>query len=81
MNRSHQFVKGYCYYIPSLDRNADSAGCQAMEASLEWKAANDMAAVLAVQVRRRVGLGIWTTLHLSKLQLEGKVFISIFSLT
>ena len=59
----------------SLDRITDWTGCQAMEASLEWNAANDMAAVLAVQVRRRIGLGIWTTLHISKIQLEGQVFI------
>ena len=49
-----------------------------MEASLEWNAAKDMAANLAVQVRRRVGFGIWANIHLRKLQLEGKVFIFNF---
>jgi len=50
-------------------------GGQAVEASLEWMAANDMAAVVAVKVRRRLGLGIWATFHICKLRLDGKVVL------
>ncbi|KAG0608752.1 hypothetical protein M758_8G129600 [Ceratodon purpureus] len=49
----------------------------AVEASLEWNAAKDMAAVLAVKVRRRLGLGMWATLHLCNLQIEGKMKIGV----
>lgn len=52
-------------------------GCQAIEASLEWMAANDMAASVAVKVRRRLGLGIWATFHIGKLRLDGKVVINL----
>lgn len=50
-------------------------GCQAIEAGVEWMAANDMAAVVAVKVRRRLGFGIWATFHISKLCFDGKVSI------
>lgn len=50
-------------------------GCQAIEAGVEWMAASDMAAVVAVKVRRRLGLGIWATFHISKLCFDGKVSI------
>lgn len=48
-------------------------GCQAIEASLEFLADKHMSSVLAVQVRRRIGLGLWTTVHISNVHLEGKV--------
>lgn len=32
-----------------------------------------MSSVLAVQIRRRIGLGLWTTVHISNVHLEGKV--------
>lgn len=48
---------------------------QAIEATIDFVAAKDMSAVLAVQVRRRLGLGLWTSLHISNLHVEGKVFM------
>lgn len=51
--------------------------CQAIEASMEWMAASDMAAVVAVKVRRRLGLGIWATFHVCKLRLDGKVVFNL----
>jgi Ca2+-dependent lipid-binding protein len=49
----------------------------AIEASLEFLADKHMSSVLAVQVRRRIGLGLWTTVHISNVHLEGKVRIGI----
>lgn len=49
---------------------------QMMEAAMEFGASQDMSAVLAVQIRRRLGLGIWTSFHISNVHLEGKVLNS-----
>ncbi|KAH8935387.1 hypothetical protein BDL97_17G024500 [Sphagnum fallax] len=48
-----------------------------MEAAMEFGASQDMSAVLAVQIRRRLGLGIWTSFHISNVHLEGKVKIGL----
>jgi Ca2+-dependent lipid-binding protein len=48
-----------------------------MEAAMEFGASQDMSAVLAVQIRRRLGLGIWTSFHISNVHLEGKVKIGV----
>lgn len=47
-----------------------SASRQVLDVKMNFVAAQDMSAVLAVQLR---GLGLWTTFHLSNLQLVGKV--------
>ncbi|KAH7422644.1 hypothetical protein KP509_12G018500 [Ceratopteris richardii] len=48
-----------------------------MDFFLDFAAAEDMIAILGVQVRRRLGFGIKTNIHISKLQIEGKVRIGI----
>jgi hypothetical protein len=45
-----------------------------MELNLEFSAANDMIAVLSAQMR---GLGFWTNVHVSKLDIGGKVHIFV----
>lgn len=45
----------------------------AVEASIEWMAAKDMAAVVDVQFLRRISFGIRTTVHICNLCLKGKV--------
>ncbi|KAL3701139.1 hypothetical protein R1sor_019161 [Riccia sorocarpa] len=48
-----------------------------LEMDMKFFAARDMSAVVAVQMRKRVGLGLWTSLNISNLQLEGKVRVGI----
>eukprot|EP00249_Psilotum_nudum_P017241 c26229_g1_i1 orf=519-2684(-) len=62
--------------IRALDHLADDDHL-GMELGMDFSAAEDMSAVLAVQMRRRLGLGIWTTINISKLQLEGKVRMGV----
>lgn len=50
-----------------------------MEASIEWMAAKDMAAVVDVQFLRRISFGIRTTVHICNLCLKGKVMTLTFS--
>ncbi|XP_024532167.1 C2 domain-containing protein At1g53590 isoform X2 [Selaginella moellendorffii] len=46
------------------------------ETTMEFVAADDMSAVLSVQLRKRLG-GLWTKLHISKLHIEGKVRLGV----
>eukprot|EP00246_Nothoceros_aenigmaticus_P001833 TRINITY_DN12501_c0_g1_i1.p1 TRINITY_DN12501_c0_g1~~TRINITY_DN12501_c0_g1_i1.p1 ORF type:complete len:835 (+),score=155.95 TRINITY_DN12501_c0_g1_i1:198-2702(+) len=48
-----------------------------LDVQMNFVAARDMSAVLAVQLRKRLGFGLWTTFHLSNLQLEGKVRLGL----
>lgn len=48
-----------------------------MDLCLDFLAAEDMDAVLTVQMRRRIGLGISTNIHISRLQIEGKVRVGV----
>lgn len=45
--------------------------------------ADDMSAILAVKLRRRVGFGLWAKMHMTSMHVEGKVhnlqlFCSLF---
>lgn len=40
---------------------------------MKFLTADDMSAILAVKLRRRVGLGMWAKLHLTGMHVEGKV--------
>ncbi|MCO5571478.1 hypothetical protein L7F22_025218 [Adiantum nelumboides] len=48
-----------------------------MDFFLDFAAAEDMTAVLSVQLARSVGLGITTNIHISRLHIEGKVRVGI----
>ncbi|CAL1386216.1 unnamed protein product [Linum trigynum] len=49
----------------------------ALEMGMRFCTADDMLAVLAVKLRRRLGFGMWTKLHITGMQVEGKVLIGI----
>lgn len=40
---------------------------------MSFLSANDMSAILAVQLRRSLGLGMWTNMHVTGMHVEGKV--------
>lgn len=62
--------------VRTLEQTADDDHL-VMDFGLDFFAAEDMDVVLAVQMRRRLGLGIWTNIHISKLQVEGKVRVGV----
>ncbi|CAN1841407.1 C2 domain-containing protein At1g53590 [Linum perenne] len=45
----------------------------ALEMGLRFCTADDMSAILAIKLRRRLGFGMWTKLHITGMQVEGKV--------
>lgn len=45
----------------------------ALELGMKFLTADDMSAILAVKLRRRVGLGMWAKLHLTGMHVEGKL--------
>ncbi|CAN1841402.1 C2 domain-containing protein At1g53590 [Linum perenne] len=49
----------------------------ALEMGLRFCTADDMSAILAIKLRRRLGFGMWTKLHITGMQVEGKVLIGI----
>ncbi|CAI0409738.1 unnamed protein product [Linum tenue] len=49
----------------------------ALKMGMRFCTADDMLAVLAVKLRRRLGFGMWTKLHITGMQVEGKVLIGI----
>ncbi|CAN1841411.1 C2 domain-containing protein At1g53590 [Linum perenne] len=44
----------------------------ALEMGLRFCTADDMSAILAIKLRRRLGFGMWTKLHITGMQVEGK---------
>ncbi|KAJ0264062.1 Calcium-dependent lipid-binding [Hirschfeldia incana] len=48
-----------------------------LELGMNFLAADDMSAILAVQLRRRLGFGVWTKLHLTGMHVQGKVLIGV----
>lgn len=51
---------------------------QVLELGMNFLAADDMSAILAVKLRKRLGFGMWTKLHLTGMQVEGKVITPFF---
>lgn len=49
----------------------------ALELGMKFLTADDMSAILAVKLRRRVGLGMWAKLHLTGMHIEGKVLVGV----
>ncbi|CAK9177250.1 unnamed protein product [Ilex paraguariensis] len=48
-----------------------------LELGINFRAADDMSAILAVKLRKRLGLGMRTKLHLMGMHIEGKVLIGL----
>lgn len=51
---------------------------QVLELGMNFLAADDMSAILAVKLRKRLGFGMWTKLHLTGMQVEGKVITLLY---
>lgn len=45
---------------------------------MNFLTADDMSAILAVKLRKRLGFGMWTKLHLTGMHVEGKVMFFFF---
>ncbi|CAH2053704.1 unnamed protein product [Thlaspi arvense] len=48
-----------------------------VELGMNFLTADDMSAILAVKLRKRLGFGIWTKLHLTGMHVEGKVLVGV----
>ncbi|XP_031499978.1 C2 domain-containing protein At1g53590-like isoform X3 [Nymphaea colorata] len=48
-----------------------------LELGLNFLSADDMSAILAVQLRKRLGFGMWTKLHLTGMHIEAKVLVGV----
>ncbi|KAK4714625.1 hypothetical protein R3W88_020532 [Solanum pinnatisectum] len=48
-----------------------------LELGMNFRAADDMSAILAVKLRKRLGFGMWAKLHLLGMHVEGKVLVGV----
>ncbi|XVE52975.1 hypothetical protein DITRI_Ditri02bG0167600 [Diplodiscus trichospermus] len=48
-----------------------------LELGLNFLTADDMSAILAVKLRKRLGFGMWAKLHVTGMHVEGKVLIGV----
>ncbi|KAI4374666.1 hypothetical protein MLD38_012633 [Melastoma candidum] len=48
-----------------------------LELGMNFLTADDMSAILAVKLRKRLGFGMWTKLHLTGMHIEGKVLVGV----
>lgn len=48
-----------------------------LELGLNFLAADDMSAVIAVKLRKRLGFGIWAKMHVKGMRVEGKVLVGV----
>ncbi|XP_057998633.1 C2 domain-containing protein At1g53590 [Hevea brasiliensis] len=58
-------------------RQCSSDDHLALELGMSFLTADDMSAVLAVKLRRRLGFGMWAKLHMKAMHVEGKVLIGV----
>ncbi|XP_024015653.1 C2 domain-containing protein At1g53590 isoform X2 [Eutrema salsugineum] len=63
-------------YIRVL-RQSTSDDHLVLELGMNFLTADDMSAILAVKLRKRLGFGMWTKLHLTGMHVEGKVLIGV----
>ncbi|KAK2997747.1 hypothetical protein RJ639_026304 [Escallonia herrerae] len=47
------------------------------ELGMNFRTADDMSAILAVKLRKRLGFGMWAKLHLMGMHVEGKVLVGV----
>lgn len=50
---------------------------QVLELGMNFLTADDMSAILAVKLRKRLGFGMWARLHITGMHVEGKVSLLI----
>lgn len=48
-----------------------------LELGMNFLSADDMSAILEVQLRKRLGFGIWAKMHITGMHLEGKVLVGV----
>ncbi|XP_044505690.1 C2 domain-containing protein At1g53590 isoform X4 [Mangifera indica] len=48
-----------------------------LELGMNFLTADDMSAIIAVKLRKRLGFGMWTKLHVTGMHVEGKVLIGV----
>ncbi|KAL0906200.1 hypothetical protein M5K25_024674 [Dendrobium thyrsiflorum] len=48
-----------------------------LELGMSFLSAKDMNAIVSVQLRKTLGLGIWTNIHLTGMHVEGKVLVGV----
>ncbi|XP_059661372.1 C2 domain-containing protein At1g53590-like [Cornus florida] len=48
-----------------------------LELGMNFHSADDMSAILAVKLRKRLGFGMWAKLHLTGMHIEGKVLVGV----
>ncbi|XP_075092166.1 C2 domain-containing protein At1g53590 isoform X2 [Nicotiana tabacum] len=48
-----------------------------LELGMNFRTADDMSALLAVKLRKRLGFGMWAKLHLLGMHVEGKVLVGV----
>ncbi|XVE63263.1 hypothetical protein DITRI_Ditri07aG0006000 [Diplodiscus trichospermus] len=48
-----------------------------IELGVNFLTADDMSAILAVKLRKRLGFGMWTKLHITGMHVEGKVLVGV----
>ncbi|XP_057854356.2 C2 domain-containing protein At1g53590 [Cryptomeria japonica] len=62
--------------IRSLSKSEDDDH-MVLDMGMTFHSAEDMSAVIAVQLRKRLGFGMWAKLHVTGMQLEGKVRVGM----
>ncbi|KAF9588740.1 hypothetical protein IFM89_015177 [Coptis chinensis] len=58
-------------------RQSSSGDHLVLELGMNFLTADDMSAILAVQLRRRLGFGLWAKLHVTGMHIEGKVLVGV----
>lgn len=58
-------------------RHSSSDDHLVLELGMNFLTADDMSAILAVKLRKRMGFGMWAKLHLTGMHVEGKVLIGV----
>ncbi|XP_021669401.2 C2 domain-containing protein At1g53590 isoform X2 [Hevea brasiliensis] len=58
-------------------RQCSSDDHLALELGMNFCTADDMSAILAVKLRKRLGFGMWAKLHMTAMHVEGKVLIGV----
>ncbi|XP_078445800.1 C2 domain-containing protein At1g53590-like isoform X2 [Wolffia australiana] len=48
-----------------------------LELGMNFLAADDVRAILAVKLRKRLGFGVWTKLHVTGIHVEGRVLVGV----
>ncbi|KAI3969675.1 hypothetical protein MKX01_020236 [Papaver californicum] len=48
-----------------------------LELGMNFLAAEDMSAIIAIKLRKRLGFGLWAKLHMTGMHIEGKVLVGV----